>query len=115
MDLKLEQGAYWMETGRVRRAEESEAALQRVQLTLATRKGSFLPKPEFGSRLHLLLREKPGARETLAVGLVQEALAGERDLTVESVRLEDAGDGAVVLVAVVNWLGESLAVRQTVG
>ena len=114
MDLKLGAGDYLVDAGRVQRAEEHEATLQRVQLALATRQGSFLPKPEFGSRLHLLLREKPAARETLAVGLVQEALAAERDLTVESVRLADAGDGAMVLTVALSRLGERMTVAQLV-
>ena len=114
MDLKLVKGDYLLEAGRVQAATGAEAVLQRVQLALATRKGSFEAKPAFGSRLHLLLREKPAAREALAFALVQEALAGERELMLEQVALCDAGNGAAQLTVRLRWRGEGLTATHLV-
>ena len=114
MDLKLVKGDYLLEAGRVRTAAGAEAVLQRVQLALATRRGSFLAKPEFGSRLHLLLREKPSAREALAFALVQEALAGERELILEQATLSESGGGSVTLTVRLRWRGEGLTATHLV-
>jgi len=114
LDLKLVKGDYLVEGGRVQAAAGAQAALQRVQLALATRQGSFLAKPTFGSRLHLLLREKPSAREALAFALVQEALAEERNLLLEQVTLGERDDGVAVLTAFLRWQGEALTVAQVI-
>ena len=112
MELKLIKGDYLVKDGRVQAVEGAQAALQRVQLALATRQGSFLAKPEFGSRLHLLLREKPGVREALAVGLVQEAIGGEGELVLEQVTLKHMADGEAMLTVQLRWQGEALTVEQ---
>ena len=94
MELKVRDGDYIPDgKGGFLRAEGSEELLQRVLWKLSIRRGSFPFLPQLGSRLYLLTREKPAAREALARQYVAEALADETDLTVTVVRLN--GDGTL--------------------
>ena len=78
MELKLEQGDYVPDgAGGFETLEGAHALLARVLFRLTARRGQFPFLPEMGSRLYLLGREKPSARETLALQYVTEALAQE--------------------------------------
>lgn len=85
----------------------AEAVLQRLTLRLTTRLGSLHFAPEFGSRLYLLPREKPSARLALARAYVQEAVAEEREVYLDSVDFVQTGDRAA-LTAAFTWQGETL-------
>ena len=75
MELRLEQGDYVPNgAGGFQRLEGAEALLQRVLFRLTARRGQFPFLPELGSRLYQLGREKPSAREALALQYVTEAL-----------------------------------------
>ena len=63
-----------------------------------------------GSRLYLVLREKPAARQALAEQYVAEALAGESGLRVTEVSLAQEGDRGLLTVRL-DWQGEALAVQ----
>ena len=81
MELRLEQGDYVPNgAGGFQRLEGAEALLQRVLFRLTARRGQFPFLPELGSRLYQLGREKPSAREALALQYVTEALVQEPDL-----------------------------------
>lgn len=95
-----------MTNGRVTNLTGAEAALQRLALRLTTRRGSLGFAPEYGSRLHLLLREKPSARPALAAAYVQEAVQQERELTITAVELEQTGERGRLIVSA-TWQGES--------
>ena len=104
MELMLRDGDYVPDgKGGFLRAEGAGGLLQRVLWKLTVRRGSFPFLPELGSRLYLLTREKPGARETLARQYVAEALAGEElevaDVTLEGERLR----------VELTWRGETLS------
>lgn len=87
MELKLKNGDYLADgAGALVRASGDEALLERVLFRLSARRGGFAPLPQLGSRLHLLGREKPGARQTAAQQYVAEALADE-DVEVTRVAL----------------------------
>ena len=60
--------------------------------------GAFPFMPELGSRLYLVLREKPAARQALAEQYVAEALAGESGLRVTEVSLAQEGDRGLLTV-----------------
>ncbi len=64
-------------------SEGAEGVLERVLFLLTARRGSFPLLPQVGSRLYLLLGEKPSARGALGASYAAEALAGEEDLVVE--------------------------------
>ena len=78
MELQIQNGDYVPDgLGGFRRLTGGEALLQRVLFRLVPRRGAFPFMPELGSRLYLVLREKPAARQALAEQYVAEALAGE--------------------------------------
>ena len=63
MELQIQNGDYVPDgLGGFRRLTGGEALLQRVLFRLVPRRGAFPFMPELGSRLYLVLREKPAAR-----------------------------------------------------
>lgn len=97
MELKLKNGDYLADgAGALVRASGDEELLERVLFRLSARRGGFAPLPQLGSRLHLLGREKPGARQTAAQQYVAEALADE-DVEVTRVALTQGTQGAAAL------------------
>ena len=100
MELQIQNGDYVPDgLGGFRRLTGGEALLQRVLFRLVPRRGAFPFMPELGSRLYLVLREKPAARQALAEQYVAEALADEAGLKVDSVTLADSGGTAKLTVA----------------
>lgn len=86
-------------------SEGASEVLERVLFQLTARRGKFPLLPQVGSRLHLLLREKPSARGGMGASYAAEALAGEEDLQVTgAVWNEAAGHLEVEML----WQGESL-------
>ena len=113
MELKLVNGDYVPDgAGGLRRLTGGEALLARVLDRLTARRGGLPFLPRMGSRLHLVLREKPSARQALAAQYVAEALEEETGLRVTEVELRDQGAQAGLTVRL-DWQGEPLAV--TVG
>ena len=64
---------------------------QRILMKLTARRGGFPLRPEYGSRLYLLPKEKPSQRPAAARQLVTEALAEELDVSLEDVSVSQAG------------------------
>ena len=115
MELKLEQGDYVPDgAGGFETLEGAHALLALVLFRLTARRGQFPFLPEMGSRLYLLGREKPSARETLALQYVTEALAQETGLAVLDTELQEDGTGAAVLTVNLEWQGTPLAVQVDV-
>ena len=111
MELQIQNGDYVPDgLGGFRRLTGGEALLQRVLFRLVPRRGAFHFMPELGSRLYLVLREKPAARQALAEQYVAEALAGESGLRVTEVSLAQEGDRGLLTVRL-DWQGEALAVQ----
>ena len=85
MELQIQNGDYVPDgLGGFRRLTGGEALLQRVLFRLVPRRGAFPFMPELGSRLYLVLREKPAARQALAAAVCgggpgwRERTAGEQ-------------------------------------
>ena len=113
MELKIVDGDYVPDgAGGLCRLDGGEAVLARVLYRLTARRGGLPLLPGMGSRLHLVLREKPSARQALAAQYVAEALEEEPDLQVTGVELADRGKQAELTVRL-SWRGEPLSV--TVG
>ena len=109
MELRLEQGDYVPNgAGGFQRLEGAEALLQRVLFRLTARRGQFPFLPELGSR------EKPSAREALALQYVTEALVQEPDLAVMGAELTETAPGQAALRADLNWQGAPLSVAVEV-
>ena len=115
MELQIQNGDYVPDgLGGFRRLTGGEALLQRVLFRLVPRRGAFPFMPELGSRLYLVLREKPAARQALAEQYVAEALAAEPGLTVEQVILTESGGGRAQVTVGLTWQGEALSVTVEV-
>ncbi|MEG1633340.1 MAG: hypothetical protein RR314_04740 [Oscillospiraceae bacterium] len=99
MELALENGKYTASaTGRLNTVEGERELCQRLVMKLSARRGGFAPLPDYGSRLHELLRSvKPSEREGAARQFAAEALADEPGVTVESAAVVDKGDGTAEL------------------
>ncbi len=98
MELKLRDRDYVADgKGGFLGAEGTELVLQQALYLLSARRGGFSLLPEVGSRLHLLGREKPSAREMLGKIYAQEAL-DPLGLTVKDVTVT-GGDPLLVTIA----------------
>ena len=103
---KLREGDYCPEAGGTfARAEGPEALLERVLFKLRVRRGSFPLLPRLGSRLYLLPRAKPSAREALGASYAAEALAGE-EVAVTGTEWEEESRRLTVFL---RWQGEELS------
>jgi len=100
MELKLENGQYIFDAaGFPETVSGTEALLQRARMRLAARRGSFLPDPDYGSRLYLLGRLKPSERTAAAKSYAVEALTPETAISVGTVTYTETGtDTAAVTV-----------------
>ena len=87
--------------------------LARVLYRLTARRGALPFLPELGSRLYLLGREKPSARQALAAQYVAEALREEPGLSVRSVELVQEGEKGRITVYL-DWQGEELIAQLPV-
>jgi phage gp46-like protein len=108
MELKLTDGDYVQAGNRsVSRLSGTEEILARALFRLTARRGALPFLPTLGSRLYLLRREKPLARQALALQYAAEALEEETDLKVTGVALSET-EGQGVLKVYLEWQGETL-------
>lgn len=113
MELLIRNGDYIPDgAGSLCRVSGEEEVLARVRYRLTARRGGLPFLPRLGSRLYLLLREKPGARQALAEQYVAEALAEEEELAVTEVLLTQEGDRADLTVRLA-WRGTPLSATVT--
>lgn len=113
MELQMMNGEYIPDRkGGFVRLDGAEALLQRVLFRLTARRGGFPLLPEMGSDLHLILREKPSARQAAATEYVAQALKGE-DVRISKVEVAEAG-GETMLTVWLEWQGELLHVTTKV-
>lgn len=111
MEWKLVNGDYVPDgMGGLTALTGGEEVLARTLYRLTARRGGLPFRPELGSRLYQLSREKPSARQALAAQYVAEALEEEPGLTMRSVELTQTGEPGLLTV-VLDWQGEKLTVR----
>lgn len=114
MERMLRDGDYVPDgTGGLTVLSGGEEVLARALYRLTARRGGLPFLPELGSRLYQLGRERPSARQALAVQYVAEALRGEPGLTVQSVELDQTGDAGLLTVRL-DWQGETLTAQVEV-
>lgn len=93
--------------GTVASVTGGEALVNEVLFRLTARRGSFPLLPEMGSRMYLLLREKPSQWQSLARQYAAEALAELSGLTVADAAVSQTGDSLWVTVEL-EWQGDLL-------
>lgn len=94
--------------GGVRVIQGGDELLGEVLFRLTVRQGSFPFLPGLGSRMHLLRREKPSVRESLAQQFAVEALDGLADVAVTGAAVEQDGETLWVTVGLL-WQGTRLS------
>lgn len=114
MERKLVQGDYVPDgAGGLTSLGDGEEALARALFRLTARRGALPFLPKLGSRLYLLGREKPSARQALAAQYVAEALQEEPELSVRAVELDQSGEKGLLTVFL-DWRGEGLTAQVEV-
>lgn len=107
MELKLADGKYLRgDKLGVAQVSELEELLQRIEMKLKIRRGAFLPLPDYGSRLHLLSRERPSNRQSAVRQYVLEALADENEVELDSLELMLGTEAEMRLSLVFIYKGE---------
>ena len=115
MELLLREGDYVPDgRGGLTGLEGEREVLQRVLFRLQARRGAFPFLPELGSQLRLLARERPSARQALALRYVVQALEPETEVKVTGVELEQGGDGKMDLSVSLEWRGQALTAPMAV-
>ena len=108
MELKLENGRYLpARFVGLERTGGTQELLQRVLMKLKARRGGFFPLPNYGSRLYTLGSVKAAMRETAAKQFVQEALADEPELFLDSLELAFGKEGEILIFADFTYNGET--------
>lgn len=115
MELKLSEGKYILgDFQTLERISEIEELLQRVSMKLKTRKGAFIPLPDYGSRLHLLCAVKSSNRAAAARMYVLEALTDEKELELNSLELVYGSGEEARLSLSFTYKGEYTAAVEAV-
>ena len=115
MERKLVNGDYVPDgRGGLAALTGAEEILQRALFRLTARRGALPFLPELGSRLYLLPREKPSARQALAVQYAAEALRNEEGLTVTGAQLNETAEG-LRLTVYLDWQGQGLSAGLLIG
>lgn len=115
LELRLENGRYVQ--GKYQGFESVDGGqelLQRVLMKLKTRRGSFLPEPEYGSRLYELAAMKPSQRESAAKQYIAEALADETGLSMETLTLSEGTQGELLLEMRFSHNGQGITAQTTI-
>ena len=111
MERKLINGEYVPNgAGGLTTLEGAQEVLARVLFRLTARRGGLPFRPNLGSRLYQVLREKPSARQALAAQYAAEALEEETDLKLSQVEWQDTENGGRVVVRL-EWRGETLTAQ----
>lgn len=111
MERKLINGEYVPNgAGGLTTLEGAQEVLARVLFRLTARRGGLPFRPNLGSRLYQVLREKPSARQALAAQYAAEALEEETDLKLSGVEWQDTENGGRVVVRL-EWQGETLTAQ----
>lgn len=115
MERKLKNGDYIpSEKGGLTVVTGTDALLQRVLFRLTARRGAFPFLPQLGSKLYLLPREKPSARQALAMQYAVQALEEETEVKVTGVTVKER-DGVLDLTVALDRQGQALHADVTIG
>lgn len=98
MELKIVNGRYQIGPNRgLIEICDAEELIQRINMKLKVRRGTFIPLPDYGSRLYLLQQVKPSERCSAARQYVLEALSEEKEIELSSLELSDDKNGSAKL------------------
>lgn len=115
MELKLKEGRYVGRGTELETVSGTEEVAQRVMMKLAARRGSFWPKPDYGSRLYrLTCGEKPSNREMAVRQYVYEALSDENEVRLEAVTISYPQADIMRIELRFSWSGGSFSTEHLI-
>lgn len=115
MERKLVNGDYTPDgNGGLTVLTGTEELVQRALFRLTARRGALPFLPRLGSQLYRLPREKPSARQALAMQYAVQALEEETELKVTGVALKDGTDG-LELTVFMDCSGQPLSAALVIG
>ena len=115
MEFLLRNGDYVPDSrGGLTTLDGAQEVLARVLFRMQARRGTLPFLPELGSQLYLLPREKPSARQALALRYVSQALEEDPDVKVQDVTVTQLADGHLKVVADLEWQGQQLTVSTAI-
>lgn len=115
MEFKLTDGKYSVgEGGRLETVGGAQEAAQRVLARLTARRGGFSPLPGFGGRLFTLPSAKPAQWASLARKYIAEALADEKDITIEDVAVVELEPGRVSVSVRLRYESDTISLTTVV-
>ena len=112
MELKLSEGRYVTRAGVLEAVDGYEELAQRIMMKLTAHRGRFWPKPDYGSRLYMLVNgERPSNRENAVRQYVAEALSDEPDVELKELSIKNTASDAISIHLTFTCLGGSFSVE----
>lgn len=104
IDYRIENGDLVRKgLGDLQMVEDLEAKKQSMVIRLVVERGSFIYDEELGSRLRLLLREKPSNIPRMADAYVREALKPEEDVEIINVEVKWLDKKKILILVYFIW------------
>ena len=98
MELKLSEGRYAVKSRTLDSVSGNEELAQRIMMKLTAHRGKFWPKPDYGSRLYLLINgERPSNRENAVRQYVAEALSDENGVELKDIGISQTASDAIFI------------------
>ena len=98
MELKLSEGRYAVRARTLDSVSGDEELAQRIMMKLTAHRGKFWPKPDYGSRLYLLINgERPSNRENAVRQYVAEALSDEKGVELKDISISQTASDAIFI------------------
>lgn len=96
MELKITEGGYSVRANALETVDGYEELAQRIMMKLTAHRGKFWPKPDYGSRLYMLINgERPSNRENAVRQYVAEALSDEPDVELKELSIKSTASDAM--------------------
>lgn len=112
MELKLNEGRYVTGSNGLETVDGYDELAQRIMMKLTAHRGKFWPKPDYGSRLYMLINgERPSNRENAVRQYVAEALADEPDVRLKEVSIKNTASDAIYIHLTFAYLNGSFSVE----
>ena len=98
MELKLSEGRYAVKARTLDTVSGDAELAQRIMMKLTARRGKFWPKPDYGSRLYMLINgERPSNRENAVRQYVAEALSDETGIELKDISISQTASDAIFI------------------
>ena len=112
MEIKLNEGRYVTSSGVLEEVSGYEELAQRIMMKLTAHRGKFWPKPDYGSKLYMLINgERPSNRENAVRQYVAEALSDEPEVELKELSIKNTASDAISIHLTFTCTGGSFSVE----